>query len=397
MSKYQFTSPGAAAGEGILQVLAQRRLEARQRMIDEVARQDSESERAARAQNIINSQTANEGQLLDQAKPGWSMGMDLSGIDPKLLEIARKRGLVSAGARPLTPQVTTEEAGFGLPTAPDSTVDPSEAGPITSGEAPKPESQNYYVGSPEDRARTRRMEQVGKVMAAINGHPGMSETEKMLSIAQAMEDPNLPGEFYRTLETPQNVSIFDQENGGISPALDKDNHPITTRGNNQFLIKTRPPRLPNSYQNAGIDPATKKPVTLDMATGQYFTTDANGARSPYGGAIDAKPTSAGSKGNFLSPTESAVVTKSRKDYETAKTKYFNTSGIAAAKAVYTQAAITALDKLGLPSNVRSAIIETMNDPNAEDVTSVEIANGHTDLTEQEQFMLVRALSAVRGK
>src|SRR4051812_7935866 len=51
MSRYQFLSPGAAAGDALVDQLAKSRAEQRQNLLDEITRKNAESERTYRDQS----------------------------------------------------------------------------------------------------------------------------------------------------------------------------------------------------------------------------------------------------------------------------------------------------------------------------------------------------------
>lgn len=391
MGKYDFTSPGAAAGSGIMEVMTQRRAEARQRMLDEIAAKDSESERNLRDIQGQTAKTQSEIAQFEEARKNWHAGQQVTG---PMADIAAKYNALGKDPNQPTPQVSTEES-FSVPDDPSAQVE-QPVGPNQPVTLPKADTgSNFYQGSQEDQTRERRRANMDRVKQAIAAHPDMSEMEKMLTVSQALEDPNLPGEFWKTLEDPQAVNSFDPVSNKVTPLMGKDGKPITTRGNQTIIDRGRPPVGPQP-QFVGTD---SKGKIVWGQQGSAYTWDENGKKVPYNGEIEAKPTNASkSAGETIPPALLNRATTARAAFEKTRTRLIRPNGDAGARSAFTEAATSAVGALkDLPPNVYSVFAQIINDPSADTTPTTDIVSGDIGLNEEERALLQKLLIQIRGK
>lgn len=291
MSRYQFASASGAAGEGVLESIRQQREDDRRAALLEIQRQDSEQRRKVEQESILTSQQNREGSLLEDAQKGWDPGQDISGVDPAILAAAKRRGLVNPNARKPVASVSTSEAvqdpEFSGPT---QDADPTYT-PPTPAPAPLPESATkgeFFIGNPKDRARERRMKNVGGIMGVLQD-PNTSQMDKIVALTNAMEEDNLPSQAYTSMQPEKPYLILDDADGSVKEAgKDSKGRPYTAPpGDNNILRRPRAPQPQRaSYTFAGTS-EDGRPVTL--VDGMPYTVDEAGKRVPFTGKLGAKP------------------------------------------------------------------------------------------------------------
>lgn len=309
MGKYDFQSPGAAAGDQVRQILNQQQAEQRQALLDEIARQNSESQRNYEAAQTDSVKTRDELSKLEVASKGLQPGADVS-TNPNL-ELFKKYGKVSgqrpAGTNPVV--TTTSEFGGGedqsipLETGPQEQASaPEELSPILGSRpagTPKAPDPFYFQGDPEDQKRDRITANLGKVMSEINADPKMSYMDRMLRIQQATEGENMPGQFYSALQPQLPMDVFNQETGKLRPATRENGEPIMTQpGDSPIINWSRPPRVPAPHNAfVGMSPDGKSGITYNPITDGFNT------RALPQGGMAPKPSPASGNKNLPSPAE----------------------------------------------------------------------------------------------
>ena len=400
MARYNFTSPGAEAGAGILDILTQRRLEERQRMLDEIAAKDSESRRAQTEQQIKASQEAVQGAAQQRELTQLAAGEE--GLEPgdqppaDLMNLFQKYGKVRA---PKMEEVPGEVVPFQNPQV-------GEVGDITGpmegvGEVVKPKfTKGGYVGSKEDRTRKRRFDQMGNVIGSMSDE-NVPYMEKLLRIAQAIEDPNLPGTFYTALDREQPQYTIDDETGKISRAVDPvTNEPI--RGSSRVTHIPRPYRPLREPRTAGtfldrpvIDEATGKPdptKAFMIQDGQLTVVPVPSGLRMGARASTAKPTMvpAGLRQEYA---------KALADLEASKPWYSDTPSTETETKVNNLR--QAIIGYATSPSVKEAVRDTLEDPASANVPAnamaemLEEAGVFTSEDEKTQFIDV--LSSIRTK
>lgn len=256
MGQYNFISPGAAAGAGIEEVLIRQREDARKALLDEVTRANAESQRKATEANIKNQNERLAMEKLGVVEKGLEPNQDLSTLDPETLDILRRYGRLGPGPTQPTPSVSSKVTGEGESF--DDAGEPLDSGVMSLPRDPNvevidqgapaqaPSHGKFYVGSPEDRKRERVNKNVESVIQQIKGDPNLSELEKIVRINTALENEGtLPAGFWNALEDEQDVLRYDPVDDStrvlINPTTGK---PVRTRGNQQIIQRSRPPREP---------------------------------------------------------------------------------------------------------------------------------------------------------
>lgn len=295
MGRYNFVSPGASAGEGVLDMLSRQRQEDRQRALDEITRQNAESQRAATAQSIETSKLGMESTRqemdiakhnallkdLDVATKDSEPGQDLSNLSPELLSEAKRLQLVNPSARKPTANISTSTDFQIDPNmeGPTQLQDPSWNPPVEAPPAPPPNNGNYFVGHKDDQQRERISANYGALLSDPN-FKNKSPIEQMMALQKAGEETRLPAGAWTAMQPQQRRYTVDYK-GNIVFKNDPEGKPLLAGPGDDPAIKLqqpyREPPAPASYQYVGTDQDTQYPVTFNNRTGKY-ETDYSGLR-----------------------------------------------------------------------------------------------------------------------
>jgi hypothetical protein len=278
MGKYQFVSPGAAAGAGILELLTQRREEERQRILDEITAKNAESQRAAQEQQIRASQEAveasrgqRERETLKASLPGRELGEDLGSLPPELKELYKKYGMAGAKPKGITPAVGAEETFLDHPPT-EEELDAMAKGAATPA-APPEEPGLYFSGTPQDR-KTERIKQAvgnfrpGSAMEGLN-RQDIPHWQRVIQAA-GMFEQDIPGTAFTSMQPEKPRMFINPVTGQATPILGPDKKPITAGPGDESIIRGEQPRqeYPQSFQMVGTDPDTGKGIYLNQRTGK---------------------------------------------------------------------------------------------------------------------------------
>lgn len=266
--RFDFDSPGAAFVDTMARVLAERKAEERQAMLDRLTQ--SAEERASRAEERAMTQQGIDNQwrqsqidhqtwqrensdfdtlqkFVDPEKP-----LDEQNLTPQQLELLSKRGAVRK--RPKTTAGVTTDESFGAPAGAGYSVEGQDSepwlgdfggqgspAPKPAPAAPKPpEMQSFFAGTSEYQQTNRLKQQHGNLVV------GMLSSEKP-----------------RDREIGQALARMMQNNGGLIPKEGRDllmpNKPVFAYENEsgefteleggvpsgaQIIQRTRPPKPP---------------------------------------------------------------------------------------------------------------------------------------------------------
>jgi hypothetical protein len=195
MARFDFQSPGAGFTDQITDMLAQRKAEERQRMLDQLT---VNADR--RAQEVaLRQQTEHDEQMRGMAQErelglvnvlgaGLKRGDDLSGLSPEQRELFSKYGRMSQfpGAQVST---TTEMEG----------VD----GAQTEMAPPTPPRMGYAGTAQEIEDERRRQSDASAIAVMMQSeNPAEREKGQLLSRLMAMNDGKIPVDFAAKLMTP---------------------------------------------------------------------------------------------------------------------------------------------------------------------------------------------------
>jgi len=255
MGRYNFISPGAAAGDSIVDVLTARRAEERQRLLDEIASKNAEVNRRATESNIKLQGERGEREQLDFADDTWQQGDDLSNIDPVILEIARRTGRLGPAPQGPVPSTSAKVSGeaepmddagellgppqtMALPRDPNVEVVEPPAMPTP------PSHQNYYRGSADDQKRTRVNKNTQAFLDQLKANPDMSEIERILGANTVQENEGvLPAGFWNALQEREQFHSYDPETNKLTPQVDAEGKPVRApRGRDPIIMRSREPR-----------------------------------------------------------------------------------------------------------------------------------------------------------
>lgn len=288
MSRFDFQSLGAAYTDAMAQLLAERKAEARQQMLDELARaaderaaKQSESTLRLQDQQINASKAAADREELKFYMEGLDPSIDpATQLPPEIVDRLVKTGRVVQDTNP-QPSVQTSEA-FAAPEGSDYTIDspPAQSGPTSafaSTPATPPKTRYRFIGDKEYRTKQSHKQDVGRVIVSLltSGDPKKVEAGQQLAIISSLRDGEITSEdINRNL--PGNIPFY---------TVDPDTGIPISRGNVQSNAQISV--LPRS----GLDEFKKAGTTVDgriiysNGRGQERTGDLitrNDSESPVG-------------------------------------------------------------------------------------------------------------------
>jgi hypothetical protein len=256
MGRYNFVSPGASFTDEMTRMLAERKAEQRQQMLDELtqkqeerAQKDAESLWAARDLQSKAAQQNMDLQELAALEAGFDLGDDPSErLSPEQFERFKQWGRVVPGAPAGTPSVSTDTTfAFDEADLPEDALAGGlpEAGEFISGEETPAEAAARYrfVGTPEARAEEARKRQEGEMISRLMENPETAQVGELLATIVA-SGQQIPAQIWGELLPGTPMMVFDQETGQMTPALGPDGKPVTTRGADPVINRGYRPREP---------------------------------------------------------------------------------------------------------------------------------------------------------
>lgn len=260
MGRYNFVSPGAAAGDSIVDVLAKARAEDRQRMIDQITSQNAESQRALESEQIQASQTGRFNKEFEDTAKGWQLNQDLSGVDPRYLAEGKKRGWIGKKPKGSTPVVSTEQTFGGAAGPLDVPIEPgaeqvqdqSPSSP-TGPQQQAPEGDNFYRGDRAQQEDEQSKNDIGSIISGLMADDKMPADQKQsiinaLMIMQTTGGKSMPAWLGQVMQPQEPNHLFDVESGKFS---DAPGH------GGQIITRPREPRVPRDT-GSYVGPATDK-------------------------------------------------------------------------------------------------------------------------------------------
>lgn len=244
-------------------ILARQKAEARQKLLDDAASQNMQSEMAARADQMKTSASNRQLATFKAGTENAEMGQDFSSAPPELQDALKAFGAVQTTPTGLHPQVTTSDQmtpQTGQPPTPEE-LDRMAAQAPQPDAAPAGKPGLYYKGNHDQQLQERQKMAFGGLISsgAFKDNPGM---DQILALMTAGEDNKVPSQAYGALQPKGSAYVFDQDNGSVHAATTPDGKPISTgREGNQFLTHTRPP-LPPTMQPFESHDKDGNPVLL---------------------------------------------------------------------------------------------------------------------------------------
>lgn len=236
MARFDFQSPGAAYTDAMAKLLAERKAEARQQMLDELARaaderaaKQSESALRLQDQQINTSKAAADREELKFYMDALDPTIDpATQFSPDIVDRLVKSGRVVPDTNP-QPSVQTSET-FAAPEGADYAIDnsttnigsPEKLGrlpqdgsitPITTTQAKK---KYRFIGDEDYRKQQRREQDVGKVILGLltSGDPKKVEAGQQLAIVSSLRGGDLSSEdIARNLPTNAPFYTVDPDTG----------------------------------------------------------------------------------------------------------------------------------------------------------------------------------------
>lgn len=268
MARFDFQSPGAAFAGEITDLLAQRKAEERQRMLDQLTvNADTRAQEVASRQGeehkaqmlAMQQQQAAAAQQMELGKVGalgWGLDADddLSGMAPEDLALMQKWGRVKNLP---TTQVSTD-VEFSTPEG-----EALEGGPVEAPvPAPPAQPRLGYVGTPEQRERQRLRSQSSNLIAGLMQNPKTAETGAFLAQLAQANDGLVPGDVMAQFLAPESpIGVFHEPTGQVTFG----GKPASSMPSNAKVFSQghAPYRAPRQWINGGIDPETGNTVLVD--------------------------------------------------------------------------------------------------------------------------------------
>lgn len=244
--RFEFESPGAAFVDQMTKVLAQRKVEERQAMLDNLtkaadARAADEAKQMAlyRADQMKSNAQSRDIEHVNAVTAGMSMGDKTTGMSPETIDLMRRYKRLKE--RPLVPSVSSS-------TDYNVTDDTGVKGEAIESDIPAPEMvatpppppEEVFVGTREERDKAARIAK-GKAalgVLATNGDPEDLKAAEYLSLLAEVNDGDIPKEAYTVLTPKQQAKIFNTETGETRLSMLEGGAPNMTRG--ETILQQRP-------------------------------------------------------------------------------------------------------------------------------------------------------------
>lgn len=226
MSRYDFQSGGAAFSDQIAQLLAQRKAEERQRLLDSLTvNADSRAQEAAqREQKDLEmrqqesmlrqsgEQQTQELQKLGALEAPLKMGEDpkARGYSPKDIEMLNRWGRLT---KLPTPSVSTSESFTDTQGTP---AEGSQAGPAAPAPAPPVEPRYGYVGTREEQEHDRRKMENAQLIGHLMQDPKKAEIAQFYKAIYDANDGMIPAEALNLLQPNSPLFINDEPSGTVT-------------------------------------------------------------------------------------------------------------------------------------------------------------------------------------
>lgn len=264
--RFQFESPGAAFVDQMAKTLAQRKIEERQAMLDNLAKnadtraaEEAKQMAIQRADQLKTMQQQREISRLGALTEGMAGGTSVEGMNPDdLALLERYRRVREVEPEPI-PSVSTDETfnevgekgEKGAALESDQPLVPVAAAPII---APRPK-RKVFAGTVEEQ---KKAERIAKGRAALgvlatSGDPEDLKNAEYFSLLAELNDGDIPKEAYSILTPKQRAKIMNAETGAIREAVDDKGQPVMTRGD---TILSHNPYHPPAFhvQKMGTSP-----------------------------------------------------------------------------------------------------------------------------------------------
>jgi hypothetical protein len=290
---YQFGSPLAAAGSALTDLLAQRKAEQRQKMLDDIAAQDAESMRASRQAQIEMSQAQTEMaqeraelERMNAFLAGNPMGTEVP-EDSEFLDILRKFNRVQQGSPIPTPGVNTGESySFGEAIEESDTADKwFIRGTIEEQERERLAGLASNYANTLDITDPRQKTAYDQIMASLATESGMPDISSMFA-------ERFP------------AVIFDEPTGQLrqDSSVTTPTQPLT------FTTPARDVRLghaPKAREPWGETPEGL-PIIFDPNDSTFYITNVDGTLRPYAGEVMTRYEDIGRPVSLIDPYSKAA-------------------------------------------------------------------------------------------
>lgn len=264
-------------------ILNQKKAESRQKLMDDLNKRNVESEMESRAENTRSMAEQRDAQAQQKylqllTAGGHEVDEDVSGLDPKMLDVGEKAGLVKHSLPSPIPSVTTSSESDG------NQID----APSTSVQAPLPPlTGKFYKGNPDQIKQARIKSNVGQFQQAMTANPNMSPMDKLMGLYGAFEDQPDASAVAQTLKPDVPDYIVNADDGKVDVLRDPVTHKPVSGAHVTVRSRTPQPVMPFSFLPA-VDPATNMPIVGDRRNGTTQTAPVTGGS---GQGVVARPSS----------------------------------------------------------------------------------------------------------
>jgi hypothetical protein len=271
MSRYDFQSGGAAFSDQIAQLLAQRKAEERQRLLDSLTvNADSRAQEAAQREQ---EQLQLEKQRADVQMAGEKQRQGFERLG-QFTQFMEPGDAPPKGMKPEDIQLGQEFNVFKpIPANPaDTFVGPEPEG--VKAPAP-PEPQLGYTGTEAQRTKAQAKTNSAALITKLLSDP---QTEELGVAAQNQADLNdgvLSAEFMQTYAGPsKQIYVFDDRTGKMTDMAGRPVDPNHIPSNAQVITRPYPPAKyfadPPAWQYAGQDPTDRNmQIWIDRQGNQH--------------------------------------------------------------------------------------------------------------------------------
>lgn len=232
MGRYNFVSPGAAAGSSIEDIMIKRRVEDRQRMLDEITRRNADMEQQRTTASIAAQEAANKRATLASVLPSVSQDEDITNHPQRA--ILEEFGY---GTKLPTPSVETSTS-FAIPDSMgDFVTQPGEmnlpgaynADNSVPTPAPAPEPRVGFKGRDDERERNRKLARANEYKLQLQAAKTPEERAGIMFLAEA-EGIDMSGPTWTALtRTPTKTFVLDEATGKVTDANIPDNARVIRR------------------------------------------------------------------------------------------------------------------------------------------------------------------------
>jgi hypothetical protein len=212
MGRFDFASPGAEAVEGITKVLARRKAEERQNLLDSLTvKADERAAAEAVAQQQVREAQLRQMDLQNQVTREQQDRLKYEQIANNL-DLGTEAS--KANLKPADVDLIGKYGGWSVKAAPPAnTSGVTDAASASDVVANTQGPSMVFVGTRDQRERQRRLDESGKIIARMATNPKTAKWADAAAMSAANNDGKISDEILAMLGPDVDVSIFDEPSG----------------------------------------------------------------------------------------------------------------------------------------------------------------------------------------